>query len=189
MYLFSPGSSSDSDEMSLSDNDDDIAGPDIPACTPLAAFLSFKQEAEKRRASQVQLETPGKVVAYSRDHKLTSLPRGTSALGINRVLLCHTVARVSPDGGDVPLADFSGAVFPFPAAAAPGRPVPGPVKEAPHSASQADEGSACFLPPASQGQEQYHPQPGGGHQPATHPQSTERRWGSNGGKAAGEDEI
>ncbi|TWW79284.1 Kinesin-like protein KIFC3 [Takifugu flavidus] len=54
-------SSSDSDEMSLSDNDDDIAGPDIPACTPLAAFLSFKQEAEKRRASQVQLETPGKL--------------------------------------------------------------------------------------------------------------------------------
>lgn len=65
--MFSPGSSSDSDEMSLSDDDDDgIAGPDIPACTPLAAFLSFKQEAEKRRASQVQLETPGKVVAYRR---------------------------------------------------------------------------------------------------------------------------
>lgn len=52
--------------MSLSDNDDDIAGPDIPACTPLAAFLSFKQEAEKRRSSQVQLETPGKVVTCGR---------------------------------------------------------------------------------------------------------------------------
>lgn len=68
MYLcvFCPGSSSDSDEASLGDNDDDIAGLDIPACTPLAAFLSFKQEAEKRRSSQVQLETPGKVVADSR---------------------------------------------------------------------------------------------------------------------------
>ncbi len=54
------GSSSDSDEISLSD-EDEKDGPDIPACTPLAAFLSFKQEAEKRRASQVQLETTGKV--------------------------------------------------------------------------------------------------------------------------------
>lgn len=52
--------------MSLSDDDDDIAGLDIPACTPLGAFLSFKQEAEKKRASQVQLETSGKVVAHSR---------------------------------------------------------------------------------------------------------------------------
>ncbi|PWA33665.1 hypothetical protein CCH79_00007652, partial [Gambusia affinis] len=51
-------SSSDSDE--LSDEDEDIA-PDIPACTPLAAFLSFKQETEKRRASQVQLEATGKL--------------------------------------------------------------------------------------------------------------------------------
>ncbi|XP_032414366.1 kinesin-like protein KIFC3 isoform X1 [Xiphophorus hellerii] len=49
-------SSSDSDE--LSDEDEDNA-PDIPACTPLAAFLSFKQETEKRRASQVQLEATG----------------------------------------------------------------------------------------------------------------------------------
>ncbi|XP_039661053.1 kinesin-like protein KIFC3 isoform X1 [Perca fluviatilis] len=53
-------SSSDSDEMSLSDEGEDN-GPDIPACTPLAAFLSFKQEAEKKRASQVQLETTGKL--------------------------------------------------------------------------------------------------------------------------------
>ncbi|KAK5862383.1 hypothetical protein PBY51_017786 [Eleginops maclovinus] len=52
-------SSSDSDEMSLSD-EGEADGPDIPACTPLAAFLSFKHEAEKRRASQVQLETTGK---------------------------------------------------------------------------------------------------------------------------------
>ncbi|XP_054903522.1 kinesin-like protein KIFC3 [Poeciliopsis prolifica] len=51
-------SSSDSDE--LSDEDEDNA-PDIPACTPLAAFLSFKQETEKRRASQVQLEATGKL--------------------------------------------------------------------------------------------------------------------------------
>lgn len=56
-----PGSSSDSDEMSLSD-EDQADGPDIPASTPLAAFLSFKQEAEKRRVSQVQQETTGKVV-------------------------------------------------------------------------------------------------------------------------------
>jgi len=59
-YFGHPGSSSDSDEMSLSDEAEE-EGPDIPACTPLAAFLSFKQEAEKRRASQVQMETTGKV--------------------------------------------------------------------------------------------------------------------------------
>ncbi|XP_034083974.1 kinesin-like protein KIFC3 [Gymnodraco acuticeps] len=52
-------SSSDSDEMSLSD-EGEAEGPDIPACTPLAAFLSFKHEAEKRRVSQVQVETTGK---------------------------------------------------------------------------------------------------------------------------------
>ncbi|XP_033984024.1 kinesin-like protein KIFC3 isoform X2 [Trematomus bernacchii] len=52
-------SSSDSDEMSLSD-EGEAEGPDIPACTPLAAFLSFKHEAEKTRASQVQVETTGK---------------------------------------------------------------------------------------------------------------------------------
>lgn len=55
-----PGSSSDTDEMS---NEDEEDAPDIPACTPLAAFLSFKQDAEKRRASQVQLETTGKVTS------------------------------------------------------------------------------------------------------------------------------
>ncbi|XP_041649691.1 kinesin-like protein KIFC3 [Cheilinus undulatus] len=53
-------SSSDSDEMSPSDEADED-GPDIPACTPLAAFLSFKQEAERRRSSQVQLDTTGKL--------------------------------------------------------------------------------------------------------------------------------
>ncbi|XP_037641518.1 kinesin-like protein KIFC3 [Sebastes umbrosus] len=53
-------SSSDSDEVSLSDEGEED-GPDIPACTPLAAFLSFKQETEKRRASQVQLETTAKL--------------------------------------------------------------------------------------------------------------------------------
>ncbi|XP_028984476.1 kinesin-like protein KIFC3 [Betta splendens] len=58
--LSESSSSSDSDELSLSDEDDG-EGPDIPACTPLASFLSFKQEAEKRRASQVQLETTGKL--------------------------------------------------------------------------------------------------------------------------------
>uniref|UniRef100_A0A3Q4HHE9 Kinesin-like protein KIFC3 n=1 Tax=Neolamprologus brichardi TaxID=32507 RepID=A0A3Q4HHE9_NEOBR len=55
---FSESSSSDTDEMS---NEDEEDAPDIPACTPLAAFLSFKQDAEKRRASQVQLETTGKL--------------------------------------------------------------------------------------------------------------------------------
>lgn len=172
--MFSPGSSSDSDDMSLSDNDDDIAGLDIPACTPLAAFLSFKQEAEKRRSSQVQLETPGKVVAYSRARAETN-KRKLCFGNKSCVLLCQTVSRVSPDGSDVPLADFSGTVLPFPAAAAPGRPVSGPAEAAPRSASQTDEGSARVLPPASQGQEQHHPQPGGGHQPATDPQSAERR--------------
>ncbi|XP_056236858.1 kinesin-like protein KIFC3 isoform X1 [Seriola aureovittata] len=58
--LSESSSSSDSDEMSPSDEDEED-GPDIPACTPLAAFLSFKQEAERRRASQVQLETTGKL--------------------------------------------------------------------------------------------------------------------------------
>ncbi|XP_034553921.1 kinesin-like protein KIFC3 [Notolabrus celidotus] len=53
-------SSSDSDELSLSDEDEGHS-PDLPACTPLASFLSFKQDAEKRRASQVQLETTGKL--------------------------------------------------------------------------------------------------------------------------------
>lgn len=57
---FDPGSSSDCDEMSPSD-DDESDGIDIPACTPLAAFLSFKQDAEKRRATQVPLEATGKV--------------------------------------------------------------------------------------------------------------------------------
>ncbi|XP_051263391.1 kinesin-like protein KIFC3 isoform X1 [Dicentrarchus labrax] len=58
--LSDSSSSSDSDELSLSD-EDEKEGPDIPACTPLAAFLSFKQEAEKRRSSQVQLETTAKL--------------------------------------------------------------------------------------------------------------------------------
>ncbi|TNN78352.1 hypothetical protein EYF80_011336 [Liparis tanakae] len=60
VHLGESSSSSDSDEMSLSDEAEE-EGPDIPACTPLAAFLSFKQEAEKRRASQVQMETTGKL--------------------------------------------------------------------------------------------------------------------------------
>uniref|UniRef100_A0A3Q3AR16 Kinesin-like protein KIFC3 n=1 Tax=Kryptolebias marmoratus TaxID=37003 RepID=A0A3Q3AR16_KRYMA len=55
------GSSSDSDELSDED-EDDTSG--LPACTPLAAFLSFKQDAEKSRASEVQLET-GKQLADS----------------------------------------------------------------------------------------------------------------------------
>ena len=63
LMYFLQGSSSDSDGLSLSDEDDGGGGevPDIPACTPLGAFLSFKQENEKRREVQVQLETAGKV--------------------------------------------------------------------------------------------------------------------------------
>ncbi|MCJ8728763.1 hypothetical protein PDJAM_G00008120 [Pangasius djambal] len=55
-------SSSDSDELSLSDEDGDIDDSyAIPAKTPLAAFLSFKQETEKRRVSSVHTETGEKV--------------------------------------------------------------------------------------------------------------------------------
>ncbi|XP_019729211.1 kinesin-like protein KIFC3 [Hippocampus comes] len=53
-------SSSDSDDTSLSDEDEQD-GFDIPACTPLAAFLSFKQESDKTRNSQGQLEAAGKL--------------------------------------------------------------------------------------------------------------------------------
>ena len=53
-------SGSDSDQLSPSEDDEEDA-PDIPACTPLAAFLSFKQESEKRRVSQVQVDTTAKV--------------------------------------------------------------------------------------------------------------------------------
>ncbi|CAL9705852.1 unnamed protein product [Knipowitschia caucasica] len=53
-------SSSDSDEMSLSD-EDAAGGTDLPTCTPLAAFLSFKQEAEQKRTSQQQLEPSAKL--------------------------------------------------------------------------------------------------------------------------------
>ncbi|XP_075884115.1 kinesin-like protein KIFC3 [Nelusetta ayraudi] len=58
--LSDSSSSSDCDEMSPSDGDESD-GIDIPACTPLAAFLSFKQDAEKRRATQVPLEATGKL--------------------------------------------------------------------------------------------------------------------------------
>lgn len=68
--VLTPGSSSD--EMSPSD-DDESDGIDIPACTPLAAFLSFKQDAEKRRASQVQLEATAKVL-HLRSNVLTGSP-------------------------------------------------------------------------------------------------------------------
>lgn len=179
-----PGSSSDSDET-LSDEDEKDS-PDIPACTPLAAFLSFKQESEKRRASQVQLETTGKVIELCHHlDRAAHLMQDASKLEVPQigaplncvcvcVFLCCPVVRVSPGGGDVPLADFSGAVLPLPAAAAAGRPVPGPAEEAPRPASPPDEGSAGLLPSASQGQEQHHQQPGGGDQPAADAQSTER---------------
>ncbi|XP_035269391.1 kinesin-like protein KIFC3 [Anguilla anguilla] len=58
----SGSSSSDSDGLSLSEEDEgEDEEPGVVASTPLSAFLSFKQEAEKRRLSHVPLETGGKV--------------------------------------------------------------------------------------------------------------------------------
>ncbi|XP_053537198.1 kinesin-like protein KIFC3 [Ictalurus punctatus] len=58
----SSSSSSDSDELSLSDEDADVDDSyTVPAKTPLAAFLSFKQETEKKRVSSVHTETGEKV--------------------------------------------------------------------------------------------------------------------------------
>lgn len=155
-----PGSGSDSDETSLSDETED--DPDVPACTPLAAFLSFKQEADKRRASQVQLETTGKV---SEPPLPRSANRGFCCVAKPRASVLPGV-RVSPGGGDVPPALLSGAVLPLPAAAAAGRSVPGPAEEAPGSAPPPHEGAAGVVPPAPQRQEQHHQQPGGGRRPA-----------------------
>lgn len=86
--------------MSLSD-EDEKDGPDIPACTPLAAFLSFKQEAEKRRASQVQLETTGKVAKLChhldwvphliQEHKFSVLQIGASVSSVNHTCMCFSV--------------------------------------------------------------------------------------------------
>ncbi|XP_004078144.1 kinesin-like protein KIFC3 isoform X1 [Oryzias latipes] len=50
-HLSESSSSSDGDELSDEDEEDDLVKP---ACTPLAAFLSFKQEAEKRRTPPLQ---------------------------------------------------------------------------------------------------------------------------------------
>ncbi|XP_058251832.1 kinesin-like protein KIFC3 isoform X2 [Hemibagrus wyckioides] len=59
----SSSSSSESDELSLSDEDGDTDDSyTILAKTPLAAFLSFKQETEKRRVSTVHTETGEKVL-------------------------------------------------------------------------------------------------------------------------------
>ncbi len=56
------GSSSDSDGTSLSDEDDEFdEGHGLPAKTPLTAFLSFKQEAEKRKATNSPAEPNEKV--------------------------------------------------------------------------------------------------------------------------------
>ncbi|KAL7875315.1 hypothetical protein SRHO_G00062850 [Serrasalmus rhombeus] len=53
----SSSGSSDSDASCLSDEDDDIdEGHATPAKTPLAAFLSFKQETERRRTSSAPAE-------------------------------------------------------------------------------------------------------------------------------------
>ncbi|KAJ8288134.1 hypothetical protein COCON_G00007930 [Conger conger] len=58
----SGSSSSDSDGLSLSEEDEgDEEVPGAVASTPLSAFLSFKQEAEKRRSSHVPQEMGGKV--------------------------------------------------------------------------------------------------------------------------------
>lgn len=61
-YIPGSSGSSDSDELSLSDEDGDIDDSyTVPAKTPLAAFLSFKQEAEKRRVPGVHTETGERV--------------------------------------------------------------------------------------------------------------------------------
>ncbi|KAJ8415823.1 hypothetical protein AAFF_G00403800 [Aldrovandia affinis] len=58
----SGSSSSDSDGLSPSEEDEDGTDePGVIASTPLASFLSFKQEVEKRRVSNVPLEAGGKV--------------------------------------------------------------------------------------------------------------------------------
>ncbi|XP_022530067.1 kinesin-like protein KIFC3 isoform X2 [Astyanax mexicanus] len=61
--LSDSSSSSDSEGLSLSDEDEDDIdeGQATPAKTPLGAFLSFKQETEKRRASTVHTELVEKV--------------------------------------------------------------------------------------------------------------------------------
>ncbi|XP_067258555.1 kinesin-like protein KIFC3 isoform X2 [Chanodichthys erythropterus] len=60
--LSDSSSSSDSDGTSLSDEDDEFdEGHGLPAKTPLTAFLSFKQEAEKRRATNSPTEPSEKV--------------------------------------------------------------------------------------------------------------------------------
>ncbi|CAM4698808.1 hypothetical protein PO909_009133 [Leuciscus waleckii] len=60
--LSDSSSSSDSDGASLSDENDEFdEGHGLPAKTPLTAFLSFKQEAEKRRATNSPTEPSEKV--------------------------------------------------------------------------------------------------------------------------------
>ncbi|KAG1949035.1 kinesin-like protein KIFC3 [Pimephales promelas] len=60
--LSDSSSSSESDGASLSDEDDEFdEGHGLPAKTPLTAFLSFKQEAEKRRATNSPTEPSEKV--------------------------------------------------------------------------------------------------------------------------------
>ncbi|KAF4103420.1 hypothetical protein G5714_016303 [Onychostoma macrolepis] len=60
--LSDSSSSGDSDGTSLSDEDDEfVEGHGLPAKTPLTAFLSFKQEAEKRRATNSPAEPNEKV--------------------------------------------------------------------------------------------------------------------------------
>ncbi|XP_051720352.1 kinesin-like protein KIFC3 [Ctenopharyngodon idella] len=60
--LSDSSSSSDSDGTSVSDEDDEFdEGHGLPTKTPLTAFLSFKQEAEKRRATNSPTEPSEKV--------------------------------------------------------------------------------------------------------------------------------
>ncbi|XP_066546676.1 kinesin-like protein KIFC3 [Amia ocellicauda] len=63
---YSEGSSSDSDGLSLSEEDEcDDEDLEDSAVSPLAAFLSFKQEAEGRRVSQAQAEASSGKAAES----------------------------------------------------------------------------------------------------------------------------
>ncbi|KTG43560.1 hypothetical protein cypCar_00007546, partial [Cyprinus carpio] len=69
--LSDSSSSSDSDGTSLSDEDDEFdEGHGLPAKTPLTAFLSFKQEAEKRRATNSPAEPNEKLQQQADQYRL-----------------------------------------------------------------------------------------------------------------------
>lgn len=72
------GSSSDSDDLSDEEEDGDDGSQDLGAAasTPLAAFLSFKQEADRTTGFQGSLEHGGKVPRITHRFYLGLEPRG-----------------------------------------------------------------------------------------------------------------